>query len=215
MDLSHLLSPSKTNAVRGICALAIFLFHIIIGISSSAVFHFWGGMFVAVFLILSGYGINESFHKHGLKDYWHKRLTKVIVPTLVFASCFSLFDPQRNMQTLVSALYNPNVLVRLSRDQVLHRVLVGATLYGEALGTIFDIVCSSLLKLSSLRYALRIRTIVLILVWCTLVREERMVQPPVSTKGARGCVWLFPYRVIGFWLKDLTNLARLYRYGAL
>ena len=102
MDLSHLLSPSKTNAVRGICALAIFLFHIIIGISSSAVFHFWGGMFVAVFLILSGYGINESFHKHGLKDYWHKRLTKVIVPTLVFASCFSLFDPQRNMQTLVN-----------------------------------------------------------------------------------------------------------------
>lgn len=61
----------------------------------------------------------------------------------------------------------------------------------------------------------RIRTIVLILVRCTLVREERMVQPPVSTKGARGCVWLFPYRVIGFWLKDLTNLARLYRYGAL
>ena len=70
--------------------------------SSSAVFHFWGGMFVAVFLILSGYGINESFHKHGLKDYWHKRLTKVVVPTLVFASCFSLFDPQRNMQTLVN-----------------------------------------------------------------------------------------------------------------
>ena len=102
MDLSHLLSPSKTNAVRGICALAIFLFHIIIGISSSAVFHFWGGMFVAVFLILSGYGINESFHKHGLKDYWHKRLIKVIVPTLVFASCFSLFDLQRNMQTLVN-----------------------------------------------------------------------------------------------------------------
>lgn len=102
MDLSHLLSPSKKNAVRGICALAIFLFHIIIGISSSAVFHFWGGMFVAVFLILSGYGINESFHKHGLKDYWHKRLTKVVVPTLVFASCFSLFDPQRNMQTLVN-----------------------------------------------------------------------------------------------------------------
>ena len=102
MNLLDLLSPTKTNAVRGVCALAIFLFHIILGISSSPVFHFWGGMFVAVFLILSGYGINESFHKHGLKGYWHKRLTKVVVPTLIFASCFSLFDPQRNLQTLVN-----------------------------------------------------------------------------------------------------------------
>ena len=88
--------------MRGVCALAIFVFHIIIGVNSSPLFHFWGGMFVAVFLILSGYGINESFHKHGLKDYWYKRLDKVIVPTLVFASCFSLLDPQRNVQTWIN-----------------------------------------------------------------------------------------------------------------
>ncbi len=39
-----------------------------------------GGIGVAMFLILSGYGINESWKKNGRQDYWKKRLIAVFLP---------------------------------------------------------------------------------------------------------------------------------------
>ena len=99
MNNPQLITVDKSVAIRGVCALSIFVFHILLGVSSSPLLHFWGGMFVAVFLILSGYGINESFRRHGLKGYWHKRLNKVIVPTIVFMSGFDLLAPHIGFHT--------------------------------------------------------------------------------------------------------------------
>lgn len=93
------LSINKSIGIRGISAIAIFVLHILIGLNISPIFNLWGGMFVAVFLILSGYGINESYHQHGLSNYWNKRFTKVIIPTFIFASCFNLLYPKGNLQT--------------------------------------------------------------------------------------------------------------------
>lgn len=42
----------------------------------------FGGSGVAMFLILSGYGINESWKKNGYKNYWKKRLIGVYFPYL-------------------------------------------------------------------------------------------------------------------------------------
>lgn len=39
-----------------------------------------GGIGVAVFLIVSGYGINESIKRSGFKNYWVKRIIKVWMP---------------------------------------------------------------------------------------------------------------------------------------
>lgn len=99
------LTINKTIAIRGISAIAILVFHILIGLNISPIFNLWGGMFVAVFLILSGYGINESYHHHGLSNYWHKRFTKVIIPTFVFASCFHLLYPKGNLQTWYKEIF--------------------------------------------------------------------------------------------------------------
>lgn len=42
-----------------------------------------GGIGVAMFLILSGYGINESWKKKGYQDYWKKRFISVYIPYLI------------------------------------------------------------------------------------------------------------------------------------
>lgn len=39
-----------------------------------------GGIGVALFLILSAYGVEKSFIKSGLKGFWRKRLITVYVP---------------------------------------------------------------------------------------------------------------------------------------
>lgn len=95
-DLNTCFSKNNTIAVRGISALGVLLFHIIISFHISPVFNFPGGMFVAVFLIVSGYGINESYKANELKGYWIKRMNKVIIPSVLFICGYNL-------------LYNGNV----------------------------------------------------------------------------------------------------------
>lgn len=99
MDISILFSRDSTNAIRGLLALAIVVLHILIGLRISPLFNPYGGLFVAIFLVISGYGINESYRKCELAGYWSKRISKVILPTLVFASVFSLLDANRNIGT--------------------------------------------------------------------------------------------------------------------
>ena len=43
-----------------------------------------GALGVSTFLILSGYGLMESFKQHGLDGFWRKRLSRVLVPYLIF-----------------------------------------------------------------------------------------------------------------------------------
>ena len=42
-----------------------------------------GGIGVAMFLILSGFGINESWKKNGLQRFWSKRLVGVMLPYVI------------------------------------------------------------------------------------------------------------------------------------
>lgn len=44
----------------------------------------FGGIGVSTFLILSGYGLTESYKQHGLDGFWRKRLSRVLVPYLIF-----------------------------------------------------------------------------------------------------------------------------------
>lgn len=39
-----------------------------------------GGIGVAMFLILSGYGINESFKRKGLQGYWKNKAIRILIP---------------------------------------------------------------------------------------------------------------------------------------
>ena len=42
-----------------------------------------GGTGVALFLIISGYGLNESYKKNGLTRYWQKKVFRVLTPYFI------------------------------------------------------------------------------------------------------------------------------------
>lgn len=64
---------SDTVALKAIAILFVLLGHMNLLDSSGA----WG---VHIFLLLSGYGLEISYQRNGLRDYWKKRFKKVFVP---------------------------------------------------------------------------------------------------------------------------------------
>ena len=104
----ELLSRTNTLALKGIAAIGIVVFHMLLGYRISPVFNLWGGLFVAVFLILSGYGIEESFRENGLNGFWQKRLEKVVLPSVFFVCAynyvFSFVFPEYGMQRCLNEL---------------------------------------------------------------------------------------------------------------
>lgn len=78
---SDLLSQENTLWMKGVSALMIMLMHFIMQIDGYPRFlNIFGSLGVAVFLFLSGFGLNESFKEKGLDNYWRKRFVRVILP---------------------------------------------------------------------------------------------------------------------------------------
>lgn len=90
---TELLSRNNSQALRGVAAIGILVFHILLRYSISPVFNMWGGLFVAVFLILSGYGLEESFRQNGLDGFWMKRCQKVLLPFVFFVCTYNYLFP--------------------------------------------------------------------------------------------------------------------------
>ena len=49
-----------------------------------------GGIGVAIFLITSGYGLNESYKRSGLSGFWKKRLGRVYLPYFIVVLLFAI-----------------------------------------------------------------------------------------------------------------------------
>lgn len=67
-----------TTTLKGIAIVIIILSHTM-G-CFTRVFTPLGGIGVAMFLILSGYGLNESFKRNGIGSFWKKRFLRVWIP---------------------------------------------------------------------------------------------------------------------------------------
>ena len=52
-----------------------------------------GVFFVTIFVILSGYGLEESFRTRGLDGYWRKRVEKVVLPVAFFVCAYNFLFP--------------------------------------------------------------------------------------------------------------------------
>lgn len=76
------MSINYTTILKGIAILIVMLGHM---------GNFWGvtyftplgGIGVAIFLILSGFGLSESYKKSGLNHYWSKKLINVYIPYVI------------------------------------------------------------------------------------------------------------------------------------
>ena len=76
------MSKSHTNICRGIAAIIIICQHVAGGFGIRYLTPL-GGIGVAVFLILSGYGLSESFKRKGIGGgYWKHKFIRVLLPYL-------------------------------------------------------------------------------------------------------------------------------------
>lgn len=74
------LSVDYTTAIKGIAMLIIMLGHCSGHYVGGRLLTPCGGIGVSLFLIASGYGLNESYRKRGLAGFWKKRILRVWLP---------------------------------------------------------------------------------------------------------------------------------------
>ena len=108
----------------------------------------WGGFFVALFLILSGYGLEESYRQNGLDAYWLKRMEKVILPFVFFVFAynylFSFLAPGTAMhKCLDELLYITPIFWFIFFILKCYTVYwIGTRFMGERLRLIFFLICA-------------------------------------------------------------------------
>lgn len=85
------LDIDYTTNLRGIAILFVVLHHVS-NTYNSNLFTPLGGIGVSMFLILSGYGLNESYHRKGLSNFWKSKLLRVIVPCWLVEILFLIFE---------------------------------------------------------------------------------------------------------------------------
>lgn len=86
MTENNILSRQNTLWMQGVSALLIMLMQFVMQLESyPRFFNIFGSVTVAVFLFISGFGINESYKTHGINNFWKKRFLRVIIP------CWTIF----------------------------------------------------------------------------------------------------------------------------
>lgn len=84
------MTRAHTNICRAMAAIIIILQHVAGGFGLRY-FTPLGGIGVAIFLILSGYGLNESFKCKGIGEgYWKLKIIRVLVPYLIIRIAVAL-----------------------------------------------------------------------------------------------------------------------------
>ena len=88
------IERNKSNLLRAIAIIMVLIGH---GFSwllegDFYIFEWAGGLGVAIFLIISGYGLTESYKAIGLRGFWKKRIISVMVPYWCVMLGQSFFD---------------------------------------------------------------------------------------------------------------------------
>ncbi len=85
------LKFGQTNSIRGIAILIIVLMHSSCNLGMR-VFTPCGGIGVALFLILSGYGLSESFKKKRCNGFWQNKVRKLWIPYAVVLTVVKIWS---------------------------------------------------------------------------------------------------------------------------
>ncbi len=85
-EIGDFFSQSCTSVIKGLAILLVVCCHYMGSFGNGVVFFTpLGGIGVAIFLVLSGYGLNESWNKKEVpyKGWWRKRIVTVVFPYFV------------------------------------------------------------------------------------------------------------------------------------
>lgn len=101
VDFSQLWSRNQTNCLRGIAAIIIVVFHVLIEWEMPRIVNLASSVAVAVFLFLSGFGIHESYKKYGLEKYWLKKFKRIIIPYTLFITVLLPFKSDFDLKAYI------------------------------------------------------------------------------------------------------------------
>lgn len=78
--MTNFFNREQTTVLRGIAALMIVVLHVAIAWECHRVVNLPGSVFISAFIVMSGYGLNESYKRVGLEGYWRRRMRRIVVP---------------------------------------------------------------------------------------------------------------------------------------
>lgn len=102
--INKILSFNTSTILRGIAILLVILQHLG-GSFGTNLLTPLGGTGVAIFLVLSRFGLNESFKKKGLDYYWRNRIIRVFIPYFILISIISCFSENFNIRTYLLDIF--------------------------------------------------------------------------------------------------------------
>lgn len=106
--------------MQGVSALLIMLMHFVMQLEDyPRFFNIFDSVAVAVFLFISGFGINESHKINGINNFWKKRFLRVIIPCwtiflfqLPFVEHFNSVQLLKNLTFYASDLWFVDYIIR-------------------------------------------------------------------------------------------------------
>lgn len=120
MTENNILSRQNTLWMQGVSALLIMLMHFVMQLEDyPRFFNIFVSVAVAVFLFISGFGINESHKINGINNFWKKRFLRVIIPCwtiflfqLPFVEHFNSVQLLKNLTFYASDLWFVDYIIR-------------------------------------------------------------------------------------------------------
>jgi len=104
--MQHYLSKDWSNQLKGIAIVLVILSHLQL-INHAGT---WG---VGLFLILSGFGLTQSYQKSGIDAFFQKRVSKVLIPyfivTLIWIIVDAFLGMKHSMFSTILALIGVNL----------------------------------------------------------------------------------------------------------
>ena len=88
--MEDIANRNCTTTLRGIAILIIMIGHVGVSGFDCRLFNPFGGIGVAMFLFLSGYGLTESYKKNGLKHFWKKKMMRIATPYLIWIPIYHI-----------------------------------------------------------------------------------------------------------------------------
>lgn len=89
---SDFMNKEKTTLYKGIAIIIIILCHSIGLTHETVIATPLGSIGVSMFLILSGFGLEESYKKNYLNKFWQKKILRIFIPYLIFITTISLIN---------------------------------------------------------------------------------------------------------------------------
>lgn len=103
-----IMSMEYTTVLRAVAILMVMLQHLSGFIFGSRVFTPFGGGGVAVFLIVSGFGLTVSARHRGINDFWMKKNVRVFVPWMLVWILVTLLNVDEFQFKTIKTLFTPN-----------------------------------------------------------------------------------------------------------